>query len=184
MNFHNFTFINLCHPPTSPSDTFIFPNKSLLYFTSFCVCYLLSLTRVACENLDRKLFVEGWTHVQALHHWRRWQLFPRHNNCQHMGEASWALRLQWWNVGGPVLCRSWEGNHSCTEFECATAVLGPEDICSTASIPLALSFFLSPLLKCFLSLGGGEADALFRTEHLIANLHLLCKYRELILKFI
>lgn len=127
MNFHNFTFINLCHPPTSPSDTFIFPNKSLLYFTSFCVCYLLSLTRVACESLDRKLFVEGWTHVQALHHWRRWQPFPRHNNCQHMGEASWALHLQWWNVGGPVLCRSWEGNHSCTEFECATAVLGPED---------------------------------------------------------
>lgn len=125
MNFRNFTFITLCHPPTSPSDTFIFPNKSLLYFTAFCVCYVLSLTRVAWVNIDRRPFGEGWTRVQALHHWRRWQPFPRHNNCQHMGEASWALRFLWWNVDGPILCRSWEGNHSRTEFRSATAVLGP-----------------------------------------------------------
>lgn len=161
MNFRNFTFITLCHPPTSPSDTFIFPNKSLLYFTAFCVCYLLSLTRVAWVNIDRRPFGEGWTRVQALHTEEGDSLSPD------------IITVNTWGRPHELFasCDEMWMDQSCAGLgKVTTAALssGVQQPCwdlknSTTSIPLTLSFFLSPLLKCFLNLGGGEADALFST---------------------
>lgn len=37
--------------------------------------------------------------------------------------------------------------------------------CNTLPLPPALTFFLPSVLRCFLSLGGGDIDIPFVTEH-------------------
>lgn len=157
---------SLCLPPSSQ----LVPSCCHTSFRGRPV----GLIKVAYRNLGAELLIEAWATYQWLYNWGNCPSFPQQwlegYKSPERGEPYELLFPPWNNAEESSLYRSHTGDYSCLEFV-SVGSSKKKKRCSTEFhlLPPALTFFLPPLLPCFLSLGGSDRDVPLRAQFSLAS---------------
>lgn len=145
-------------PPLSQYNSFSQAVPLLLWCLLY-VCGLLSLIRVCCPSIGKKMIYlsNASLSVGTL---LKSNDIPSSNNCwllvvvKGWVEPHGPFVHPWWNVKGSILFDYCADNHSCREFMSAVAMSDLEDISLLPNAPSCLlTLFSSPLPQYSLSLG-------------------------------